>query len=48
MTSWGVVIIVAAMILGLKDNIREGTRYGLICGIVVFVLLYAAFRQHTY
>ncbi len=48
MTSWELVILVAALVVGLKNSVQDGMRYGVVIGVVVLALGYAAYRQHIY
>jgi hypothetical protein len=48
MTSWGLVILVAAVFLGLKRSMDERRRYVTAFVIVVAAVGFAALRQHTY
>ena len=48
MTTWGLVILAAALFFGLKDSIPARQRYGGICLVVVVALAYAAHHQHIY
>lgn len=48
MTSWELVILIAALVLGLKNSVQDGMRYGVVIGVVVLALAYAAYRQHIY
>ena len=48
MTSWGLVILVAAVFLGLKRSMSTRRRYTIAFMIVVAAVGYAALHQHTY
>jgi hypothetical protein len=48
MTSWGYLIMILAVALGLNRSLTSRHRYAVaIAGTIIFVL-YAALRQHTY
>jgi hypothetical protein len=48
MTSWGFIILVAAVFLGLKSSMSTRRRYTTAFMVVVVAVSYAALRQHTY
>jgi hypothetical protein len=47
MTGWGVFILVAALVLGLKRPADARHRYAIAFVIVFMAVLYAGVRQHT-
>ncbi len=48
MTSWGVVILLAAVYFGLKRGLSDRHRYAAALAVVVFAVMYGAYRQHTF
>jgi hypothetical protein len=48
MTSWGYIIIILAVVLGLNRSLQSRYRYGMAIAATIVVVLYAALRQHTY
>jgi hypothetical protein len=48
MTSWGYLILVVAVFLGLHTAIQPKHRYVAMCVVVFVALSYAAVHQHTY
>jgi hypothetical protein len=48
MTSWGYIIILIAVVLGLNRSLDSRYRYGLAIAATTVLVLYAAVRQHTY
>jgi hypothetical protein len=48
MTSWGILILAAAIFLGLRGSHDSRRKYALVGLIVVVAVGYAALRQHTY
>ena len=48
MTSWGYIIMILAVVVGLNRSLDPKYRYGLVIAATTVVVLYAAVRQHTY
>ena len=48
MPNWAWLIVVSALVVGLKQSISARYRPMLICAIVVVAVAYAAVRQHAY
>jgi hypothetical protein len=48
MPSWGYLIVIAALYVGLRQSIPTRHQPFLICAIVVIAVAYAAVRQHAY
>jgi hypothetical protein len=48
MPNWGYLIVVGALVIGLKQSISTRYRPLLISCLVVIVVAYAAVRQHAY
>jgi hypothetical protein len=48
MPTWGILIVIVAIYLGLRDSIKERQAYLLVFGVVVLAVFYAALKQHTY
>jgi hypothetical protein len=47
-TNWGILILVAAIFLGLKGSHDSRRKYAAVVLVVVVAVGYAALRQHTY
>jgi uncharacterized membrane protein YoaK (UPF0700 family) len=47
MTSWGLLILAAAVFLGLRRPVNAPNRYAVVFVVVVVAVFYAAVRQHT-
>ncbi len=48
MTTWGFVILIAAVYFGLKKPDNAPYRYASVFAVVVVMVIYAAMRQHAY
>jgi hypothetical protein len=47
MTTWGMVLLVAVLVLGLVRERSGFNRYALACTVVVIVVVIAGIRQHA-
>lgn len=48
MTTWGAIILIAALYFGIKGPASTPRRYAPAFAVVVAAVLYAALRQHAY
>lgn len=47
MTSWGIVLLVAALVVSLVRERPGFNRYAIACTVVIVVIVFAGFRQHA-
>jgi hypothetical protein len=47
MTSWGIVILVSALVVGLAPERSRAHRLHVALAIVVVVIIFTGLRQHT-
>ena len=48
MPNWSYLIVIGALVIGLRQSISPRNRPLAICTIVVVAVAYAAWRQHAY
>jgi peptide subunit release factor RF-3 len=48
MTSWGYIIMIAAVILGLRSAMDVRHRYRVAFMVVIAAVVFSALRQHAY
>jgi uncharacterized membrane protein YoaK (UPF0700 family) len=48
MTTWGALILIAAVFFGLRGSVNSRPKYAAAFAVVFAAVVYAAMRQHAY